>query len=255
MRCKSRKCPECGQLWAGDQRRRLVANLDAYDGPVMMATITAPGSEVLRHDESGHVRAWDGRVWNRGAPRWWRVLHHRAAQEARRQTGQRPVMLAWVWQYQRRGLLHKHVVLGLATAGDRAAAHAYVNALSRFASECRFGFVDRGRWDPKRGRRSLREMSGKHAGRYVAKYLVQRMDDGRFAVSETVTHDDVPPLIVYVARALTDRTGVTMRSLREWRFLVVTGTAISLEQLAGIVLPEYRPQVLAMIAAANAPPP
>lgn len=229
MRCKSRKCSSCGQLWAGDQRKRLVANLDSYDGPVWMATVTAPGKDVLRHDPDGKV-SWASAYWfNKQCPRWWRQLHHRAAQETKRAAGQRPTVLAWVWQYQQRGVLHKHVVLGVGSAAERRAADVYVSFLSKLAGEHRFGYVDRGRWDPVKRRRSLREMSGKHAGRYVAKYLVQRRTDGSYAVSETVTHKDVPPLVVYVAQLLTKETGITMRSLRIRRLAVVTADRLRLE--------------------------
>jgi hypothetical protein len=250
MRCKSRRCVECGQLWAGDTRKRLVVNLDlGYDGPVLMATVTAPGRDLLRHDPDGRVSPGAAWWWNKNAPRHWRRLHHRAAQETRRSVGRRPTVLAWVWQYQARGVLHKHVVLGIGTPVERAAAHAYVNHLHRLAGDEDFGYVDRGRWDPKRRRRSLREMSGKHAGRYVAKYLVQRRDDGGYAVSDTVMHEDVPPLIVYVARTCTERTGCTARALREHRYLVATGEELPLRLVTQIVAPEYRALVEAVIAA------
>lgn len=102
MRCKSRRCASCGQLWAGDQRRRLVANLDAYPGPVCMATVTAPGKDVLPHDGEGRVRWASAYLFNKQCPHHWRQLHQRAAQETRRTTGRRPTVLAWVWQYQQR---------------------------------------------------------------------------------------------------------------------------------------------------------
>src|SRR4051794_21894437 len=133
MRCKSRKCSSCGQLWAGDQRKRLVGNLDSYAGPVWLCTITAPGKDRLAHDRDGNVTWAAAYLWNKSAPFHRRRLHHRAAQETRRATGRRASVLAWVWQYQQRGVLHVHIVLGVATAVERAAANAYVNFLGRFA--------------------------------------------------------------------------------------------------------------------------
>ena len=99
----------------------------------------------------------------------------------------------------------------------------------RFAPSERFGFVDRGRWDSKRRRRCLREMTGKHAGRYVAKYPSSAGTTAAMQVSETVTHDDVPPLVVYVARSLTSVTGLTMRALRADRLNVVLGRMLELD--------------------------
>jgi hypothetical protein len=229
-----------------------VANLDSYAGPVWLATVTAPGREALRHDENGRVSWVAAYGFNKNAPHYWRRLYHRAQQETRREVGRRANVLAWVWQYQKRGVLHKHLILGVGSAIERAAADAFIRWLGRLSKECKFGYVDRGKWDYKRRRRCLREMTGKHAGRYVAKYLVQRLPDGRYAVSETVTHDDVPPLVVYVARSLTDGTGITMRALREWRCFVVTAIPVTLEFVRASCGPEYRQQLDEMIAARDA---
>jgi len=257
MRCKSRKCSACGQLWAGHQRKRIVANLASYDGPVQLATCTAPGNKLLPHDQAGNVNWAHGYLWNKQAPHHWRGYYQEAQQHVQRELGWRADVLAWVWQYQQRGLLHKHLILGVATASDRAAADRLVFWLDRLRGKYRFGFVDRGRWDYKRRRRCLREMTGKHAGRYAAKYLVQRDNEtGRYAVSETVTHEDVPPLIAYVARKLTSSTGITMRSLREWRFVVATHDPIPREVARAILAASgYDVSTIAgLVDDANAPP-
>lgn len=101
---------------------------------------------------------------------------------------------------------------------------------------------------------------GEACGAYVAKYLVQRLEDGRYAVSETVTHEDCPPLIVYVARSLTDETGITMRALRQWRFDVVTGAVVKISpgMLRAIIEqqpPDVRAQLAHLLDGPNAPPP
>jgi hypothetical protein len=123
-------------------------------------------------------------------------------------------MLAWTWEYQRRGALHKHVVVGVNTAAELAAAHTYANALHDLAAGAGFGFVDRGRRTG--GRRALEIIPAARAARYVAKYLSPLGEGGKPTMSETVTKADVPPLTAYVSRTLTGATGMTMRYLR-WR--------------------------------------
>lgn len=212
-RCKSRRCPSCGVLWAGDTRRRLLANISAYDGPVALVTVTAPGKARLPNREA----MWR---WNTTAPARWRELHRAAAQIARRKHG-KLTLLAWTWEYQRRGALHKHPVLGVKTARELAAAHTYVQALHDLAGVYGFGFVDRGR--AHGGKRSLEVIPAERAGRYVAKYLSPLDAAGKPTMSETVTRPDVPPLVAYVSRTLTLQTGVTMRYLRWCRLAFVLG--------------------------------
>ena len=208
--CKSRRCPTCGVTWAGDTRKRLLANISAYGGDVALATITAPGKDQLADAQSTTA-------WNKTAPARWRELHRLASQTAHRETGTRPTMLAWSWEYQRRGALHKHIPLGVDTPGERMAARVYMNELEALGPRHGFGFVS----DTRRGRlaRAWRSMGPEaipaaRAARYVAKYLSPLDAHGKPSISQTVTHHDVPPLVVYVSRRLTQATGVTMRRLR-----------------------------------------
>lgn len=186
---------------------RLLANVEHYGGSVAIATITAPGRDVLPGPEEMHR-------WNSTAAHRWRRMHRAAAQETRRRCGRNPRLLVWTWEYQRRGALHKHAVLGVDTAVELAAAHVYVAALHRLAGQYGFGFVDRGRRTG--GRRCLEVIPARRAARYVAKYLSPLDSAGKPTLSETVTRPDVPPLVAYVARSLTSQTGMTMRYLR-WR--------------------------------------
>jgi hypothetical protein len=123
-------------------------------------------------------------------------------------------MLAWTWEYQRRGALHKHIVVGVNTARELAAAHTYAQALHELAAGAGFGFVDRGRRTG--GRRCLEVIPAQRAARYVAKYLSPLGDDHKPTLSATVVRADVPPHTAYVSRSLTGETGMTMRYLR-WR--------------------------------------
>jgi hypothetical protein len=211
----------CGTLWAGDTRKKLLANISAYAGAVTIITITAPGADVLPWDESGRrVRAADRYRWNRTAPKRWRALHRAASQIARRRCGKFS-MLARVWQYQGRGVLHVHVVAGVETAREIAAANVYAQALVDLGPRHGFGFVDRGK--STNGVRHLEVIPALRGARYVAKYLSPLSADGKPTLSETVTQPDVPPHVVYVSTKLTLQTGVTMRQLRWCRFAYVLG--------------------------------
>jgi hypothetical protein len=211
---------------------RLLANIRAYDQPVSFVTVTAPGADVLpwAQGEAAHrtvVPAYRYR-WNRSAPDRWRRLHRLASQRVRRRLGQFRV-LAREWEYQRRGVLHMHVVLPMATARDRHAAHLYVAALDELRHAHGFGYVDRGR--QTNGRRTLPVIPPGAAAAYLAKYLAPTSRGGKMALSETVRQPDVPRLVVYVARELTGRTRVTMRSLRRRRLAWV------IEQQTGLPWP------------------
>jgi hypothetical protein len=188
-----------------------VANLDSFPRPVRMITVTAPGvagglpwSTVTpgKVDMAARFR------WNRSAPRRWRDMHRLAGQRTRRR-GCRLTMLARMWQYQKRGVLHMHVVVACGSPAERRAADIYQAELVRLAGAHGFGWVDR--------KRDVREAA--HAGRYLASYLVGGKND----VRETVREPDVPPLVLYVSRTLTSRTLVTMRTLRLRRLAWVLG--------------------------------
>jgi hypothetical protein len=235
----------CGVLWAGDTRKRLLANLSAYEGDVVMLTITAPGVDGVSwwtRDANGRwvdVPDWRAHripwaddtqdvadssaatAWNCTAPRRWRELHRTASRRARRRR-RRLSLLGRTYEYQSRGLLHLHLVLGFATAAEKAGAYAYLAAIEDLRERHGFGFVDRGRKVKRRGR-ALEVKGTEHAARYVAKYLSPLDSAGKPTISETVKREDVPANPVYVSRTLTARTGVTMRSLRRVRIAYFLG--------------------------------
>src|SRR4051812_7284832 len=206
--CKSRRCPHCGLIWAGDVRRKLFANFGHYEGQVALISVTAPGQDVL---------PWDGkfvdndaaRAWNLTAPRRWRDLHRQASQNVRRRMPRGALqVLGRVWEYQKRGVLHVHVVVGVDKPINRHAAVLYTEQLKRLHEGKGFGYVD-GKWSSYRGQ---------NAAAYLSSYFIG--GHGRKAtVRETVTRPDVPSHVVYVASSLTTATGCTMRSLRRVRYL------------------------------------
>jgi hypothetical protein len=223
-------------LWAGDVRKKLLVNVQAFGGDVALVTITAPGAEVLPWEKSGErlVQRDAARHWNRTARTEWTRLHRKAAQRAGRHAkrgGGRWAIVAQSWEFQKRGVLHKHVIVPMATAADIAASHEYVRALDDMRHRHGFGFVDRGR---RSGRgpwgRRLGVVPQQRAARYLAKYIAAVEQDGKLALSETVTHPEVPGHVVYVSRRLSARTGCTMRSLRLARLIHVVAARLDLPE-------------------------
>ena len=199
VRCRKRDCAGCGRWWTHDQREKIYANLKAYKGHTALVTITAPGVDVLPWDESRERCQWEHLAsWNYLAPKRWRDLHRVASKRAKRVAGDRGwSVLAKVWQEQRRGALHVHVVVPMATDVDRLASKAYVDALHENARAHVFGFVDR----------KLELRSPERSAGYIARYVA----------SELAMCRNLPGHVVDVARSLTARTGVTVRSLRAAR--------------------------------------
>jgi hypothetical protein len=218
--CKSRRCPQCGLVWAGDVRRKLFANFGHYEGQVALISVTAPGQDVLPWD--GKFIARDvARRWNRTAPARWRELHRTASQNVRRRLPRGSLeILGRVWEYQKRGALHVHVVVGVERPINRHAAQLYTQQLKRLTEAHGFGYVD-GKWSSYRGQ---------NAAAYLSSYFIG--GEGRKAtVRETVTRPDVPPHVVYVASSLTTATGCTMRSLRRVRYLWVIARQVERGEL------------------------
>ena len=223
--CRRRTCPAYAPLWAGDQRRKLFANLAAYtDGSaqVFVGAVTAPGAETLPWDRDhcarlGHhtcsgklgcrVNAAAARKWNASASDRWRRLHRRAYQLTR-SAGYRPWMLARVWEQQHRGVLHVHPVFAFGSPADRSAAHVYVEHLERLAPRYGFGYVER----------KIRPGSSRSAAAYLSAYFVTGKSD-KPALHQSVMSEAMPRSIVHVSTELTQRTKITMRELRYRRFV------------------------------------
>jgi hypothetical protein len=226
VRCGRRSCPSCGGVWLGDTRIRSLAAAGELRRPVALVSVTAPGRDVLPWDESGaRVQAVAAQEWNRAAPAQWSKLHKGAARDARAVAvglGADWRLLFKAWEYQRRGVLHLHLVLPCGTLGERLASEAYVRGLTARAPRYGFGFVDRGRL-PAAGRRtSARRLVPVQAGRaaaYVAGYVASS-GAGKGGVAEVAANQGVPGAILYIAATLTQASGVTMRSLRERRRII-----------------------------------
>jgi hypothetical protein len=46
-RCRKWECEHCGPIRSGDEYRKLLENLLAYGGSVVLIAVTAPGASVL----------------------------------------------------------------------------------------------------------------------------------------------------------------------------------------------------------------
>ena len=142
-RHRARRCPDYCELWAGDVRRKVFSALEAYEDAlqsrgvkeprVRLGAVTAPGVDAGLpwdesvcanrgpHQHSGldgcRVLVEAAALFNERASAWWSELHHEASQAVLRKLGRRPVLLARVWELQKRGVLHVHPLLGYSTPG------------------------------------------------------------------------------------------------------------------------------------------
>lgn len=205
-RCRRRACPAYSALWVGDVRTKLLRNLLAGPERYRLVTITAPGRDNLLHD-GDQVERVTAHRWNSTAPARFTTLNRRTRARTKRRVGCAPRIEARVWQYQRRGVLHVHLLLAAGNELERIAGETYVQELHGLAFRHGFGFVDRKKL----------EMAGHRAAGYVSSYLTTA-ESAHQAISETVKHEDVPSHVVYVGRHLTQLTGCTMRTLRLRRY-------------------------------------
>jgi hypothetical protein len=226
--CKRRNCPRCGVNWARDWRRVMAINLAAKHGPVVLVSITAPGEDRLPWDEahcaerrphrhrgpSGcRVRQRAAREWADTASLRWSWLRKAATIATRRELrnaltgelGPAPTLLERVWEPQKRGVPHLHLVLGYAAGPERTAAQVFVAELKRLAVEYDFGFVD-GRLQP---------ITAEDAARYLSSYLTGRNSKKKGSIRENIADPVMPRSLIWITPALTSI--VTPASSEAWR--------------------------------------
>jgi hypothetical protein len=212
----------------GDQGVRLLENLIAYDGRVVMLTITAPGADRLPwdtghcgHDESGRecsgrvgcrVRPAQARAFNEQSLRAWSKLWTSVRTASWRRFGPGALkLLAYSPEMQARGVIHYHLVFGCESAREMAAVRFAGFRLRQKAGGYGWGFVDT---NPLAGARA----SAASAAVYVSKYLTAA--GKRESTREMVVAGHAPRRAVYVsAHHLTVTTRCTMRNLRCRRLL------------------------------------
>jgi hypothetical protein len=249
QRCRRRTCPSYAPLWAGDQRQKLFANLNAYadqvpsgikSPQVLVSAATAPGLDggmqwdehhcrnIGAHVHSGElgcrVRTSVAVRWNESAADRWRRLHRRAYQQCVRED-LKPWLLVRVWEMQKRGLLHVHPVLAYSTLAEKRSADRYLEVLDQLRRKYGFGYVER--------KHRVREPRA--AAAYLSSYFI-RGKGHKVSLEESVQSNWMPRSIIHVSVALTRQSLTTMRGLRLrrfawhlWRHYILPGGAVEVE--------------------------
>lgn len=212
------------------------ANLEAYGGPVMMIAITPPGKHVLPwncpkdHEHRKHgckVKRDYADVWAAHAPANWKKLREDARIATLRATGIKPTLIERVWEPQKRGVPHLHIVLGMGSELEKVAAHHFLDELEARSREHNFGFVQLHR----------NEMGAREAARYLVGYLLGR-SRRKGTIRENIADPRMPRSLIWLTPRLTSHTLVTMRRLRyaRWYFAARARKVFAYPQLRGQML-------------------
>lgn len=221
--CGKRSCEVCGALWLGDARQVVAAALRQRESAVCVVTVTAPGQDVLPFGPDGRTcREPELSRWNDSAPgrwsAWWRACSAEPRAWARRH-GVSWGLLAKVWEAQKRGALHLHVVLPFGSPVEREATYRLLRNLDGSRWTFNFGYVDRGRMQAQENGQRVRAVQPVEPGRaagYVAKYMTGE-GKGEQGIGALARAETVRGPLLFTAQRLTRRSGVTMRSLRARR--------------------------------------
>lgn len=248
--CKSRGCPVCGPRWARNQQTALGIGLEWAGVKVATIAITAPGADVLPWDEDhcaprhrGRAHKHSGargcrcearplREWCETLPWRWKKLREAARLATKRQLDEEgrgdvvPWVLCRVWEPQKRGAPHNHLVVPFGTPAERRAAEAFRAHLERLAPEYGFG----------RLQKTLKAIEGREAARYLANYLAGRTGK-KSSIRQNIADPRLPKSLVWLTPVVTSvsesprmvamrdargvglGSGVTMRTLRRARHL------------------------------------
>jgi len=173
-------------------------SVSSYAGPVMLVTVTAPGRSVLpwsieRPSECDRAALAE---WSVTIPERWRSLNNKARTNAlnRSKASSGLTVIAYVWQSQKRGAPHLHVLVPATLLGRR-----YASAVKELAASHGFGFVD---IQPSTG-------SALAAAHYLSRYLTRDLNErtNRFA-------GFLPRRPAYVNRHAMRKAGVSVRIAR-----------------------------------------
>lgn len=222
--CASRYCPVCGDRWQKDMRVMAVAAAEHVPEHVGLITVTAPGDEYFDDRDWQIVggRPVLERWWNADARERFTQLHRDASKGPRDYAqghGETWEVLFRAWEYQKRGLLHAHIVVPMGTPVQETASRLYLANLWSYARAHTFGYVLGGtkgtgtNWSTPP---VLARASGKDAARYVCKYVAS-VGAGKEGMRDTARRTAQRGSVLYVARSLTRASGVTMTGLRNRR--------------------------------------
>lgn len=222
--CAYRYCPVCGLRWQGDQRVTAVAASEHLGGAAGLLTVTGPGGDYFDRlaRSMGGPKKYAVWSWNRTARRRWRRLHLWASRPLRawaREHAPGWRVLFRSWEYQRRGVLHLHLVVPYGTPAERRVTDLYVENLHRAARNYGFGYVmggdtaKRPRWDrvPR-----VKPADGPAAARYVCKY-VAATGAGKEGMADVAKRTATRGSVLYISPTLTRASGVNMTGLRNRR--------------------------------------
>lgn len=201
-----------------------VAAAEHVPDTVALVTVTAPGNAFFADDDWRVIGGpWvKKKWWNAEARGEWRRLHLRASRGVRQRDdypGSEWRVLFRAWEYQKRGLLHLHLVLPYATVAQQALTDAYVLRLWELAREHDFGYVMAGDTStPPTWARApkVKPARGEDAARYVCKYVASA-GAGKEGMRDVAKRTAQRGSVLYVSRTLTARSGVTMSGLRNRR--------------------------------------
>lgn len=227
--CKRRSCSFCGPRWARDWQRVLGVNLDAVGVPVATIAITGPGADRLPWDEEAckqraknHVHSGRRgcRVQQRALREWcdtlsyrWQLFRQAARLATKRELGYAPPwILCRVWEPQKRGVPHLHLVVPFGSPVEQQAARVFLKHLKRLAREYDFGQVGRHKGP------ELQPIEGREAARYLANYLAGRTGK-KTSIRDNIADPKLPRSLLWLTPRLTRKTLVTMRTLRRARHL------------------------------------
>lgn len=272
--CKRRDCPSCGGPWARSVGAVSEHALTHLDGAVVMIAITPPGkNDGLPWGCTKEHRSRDGKslphnpgkfgcqAEHEAADRWagergktvatnWKKLRD-AARLATKRDGfpTAALVIERVYEPQKRGVPHLHVIAGARTPIEYAAANVFAAHLERLASRHNFGRVDRGKRTPDArcpiGNHKAAtvaeiqactcgyahpKVSAQEARRYLVNYLTGRSKK-KGSIRENISHPRMPRSLWWVTPALTSlSTYERIEGMRE-RLGVVGGTGVTMRRL------------------------
>jgi hypothetical protein len=240
--CRSRACPVCGPRWARNHGAKMQHNLEHLGGRFATIAITGPGADRLPWDEErckqrgrGHVhsgrrgcrvRERDLRLWCETLGLRWKWLREAAQLATKRETGSPVGIMEKVWEPQKRGVPHLHLVVPYGTPEERRVADAFRRNLDQRSAKHDFGRVQ-----PK-----LKPIEGRLAARYLANYLAGRTSK-KNSIRENIADPNLPKSLLWESPVLSSvsssprmvkwraryglklGTGITMRTLRRARHL------------------------------------
>jgi hypothetical protein len=229
--CKRRSCSFCGPRWARDWQRVLGVNLEAVGVPVATIAITGPGADRLPWDEDyclerrvgkrhRHSGGRGCRVQQRALREWsdtltyrWQLYRQAARIATKRELGYAPPwVLCRVWEPQKRGVPHLHLVVPFGSPYEQQAARVFLKHLKRLAGDYDFGHVGRHKGP------DLQAIEGREAARYLANYLAGRTNS-KTSIRANIADPLLPRSLLWLTPKLTRETMVTMRTLRRARHL------------------------------------